>query len=208
MIKVLSLDLQGTLSDSSFSDYFWMELLPQKYAKKFNVSLTSAKEILKDKFKQYGKYDIKYYDDKYWSNYLGFNTLIELEKFDIRPIINNELYELIHNIKIPKIIISTTTNLFIDYELKSKVKYFVKVYSCVDYYKIGGKTEKVFLDVCQELNVKPNEVLHIGDSITMDFENAKKAGVNAILYENDIDKLKLELKKYLTVDEYNYREKK
>ena len=60
MIKVLSLDLQGTLSDSSFSDYFWIELLPQKYAEKFNVSLTSAKEILKDKFEQYGKYDILY----------------------------------------------------------------------------------------------------------------------------------------------------
>ena len=199
MIKVLSLDLQGTLSDSSFSDYFWIELLPQKYAEKFNVSLTSAKEILKDKFEQYGKYDILYYDDKYWSNYLGFNTLEELEKFDIQPTINNELYELIHNIEIPKIIISTTTELFIDYELKSNVKDFSKVYSCVDYFKIGGKTKNVFLDVCKELNVKPNEVLHIGDSKTMDFENAKKAGVNAILYENDINKLKSELKKYLEV---------
>ena len=199
MIKVLSLDLQGTLSDSSFSDYFWIELLPQKYAEKFNVSLTSAKEILKDKFEQYGKYDILYYDDKYWSNYLGFNTLEELEKFDIQPTINNELYELIHNIEIPKIIISTTTELFIDYELKSNVKDFVKIYSCVDYFKIGGKTKNVFLDVCKELNVKPNEVLHIGDSKSMDFENAKKAGVNAILYENDINKLKSELKKYLEV---------
>ncbi len=199
MIKVLSLDLQGTLSDSSFSDYFWIELLPQKYAEKFNVTLTSAKEILKDKFEQYGKYDILYYDDKYWSNYLGFNTLEELEKFDIQPTINNELYELIHNIEIPKIIISTTTDLFIDYELKSNVKDFAKVYSCVDYFKTGGKTKRVFLDVCKELNVKPNEVLHIGDSKTMDFENAKKAGVNAILYENDINKLKSELKKYLEV---------
>lgn len=199
MIKVLSLDLQGTLSDSSFSDYFWIELLPRKYAEKFNVSLTSAKQILKDKFEQYGKYDILYYDDKYWSNYLGFNTLEELEKFDIQPTINNELYELIHNIEIPKIIISTTTDLFIEYELKNNVKDFAKVYSCVDYFKIGGKTKKVFLDVCKELNVKPNEVLHIGDSKTMDFENAKKAGVNAILYENDVNKLKTELKKYMEV---------
>ena len=197
MIKVLSLDLQGTLSDSSFSNFFWIELLPQKYAEKFNVSLVFAKEILKERFKQYGQYNILYYDDNYWSNYLGFNTLEELKKIKIQPSINNELYNLIQSIDIPKIIISTTTNIFIKYELKNKVKDFKKIYSCVDYFQTGGKTKKVFLDVCKELKVKPNEVLHIGDSKTMDVENAKLAGVNAILYENDINKLKLELKKYI-----------
>lgn len=199
MIKVLSLDLQGTLSDSNFSNYFWLELLPKKYSDKYNISLDSAKEILKEKFKEYGVYNILYYDDKYWSDYLGFNTFEELEKFAIRPKINNELYNFLVNIKIPKIIISTTTNLFIDYELKDKVKDFNKIYSCVDYFKIGGKTKSVFLDVCKELNVNPNEILHIGDSKTMDVDNAREAGINAILYENDIDKLKIEFKKYMEV---------
>lgn len=197
MIKVLSIDLQGTLSNSNFSDYFWLEFLPQKYSEKYNVSLSFAKETLKNKFLEYGKYNILYYDDKYWSNYLEFNTLEELEKFNIQPTINNELYEFINSIEIPKIIISTTTNLFIEYELKSKINDFKKIYSCVDYFNVGGKTKDVFLSICEELNVKPNEVLHIGDSKTMDVENAQQAGVNAILYENDINKLKEEMKKYM-----------
>ena len=197
MIKVLSMDLQGTLSNSNFSDYFWLEFLPQKYSEKFNVSLSTAKDILKNKFEEYGKYSILYYDDKYWSNYLEFNTIEELEKFEIQPTINNELYEFINSIEIPKIIISTTTNLFIDYELKSKVKDFKKIYSCVDYFKTGGKTKNVFSSICEELNVKPNEILHIGDSKTMDVANAKEAGVNAILYEKDLNKLKTEIKKYM-----------
>ena len=141
----------------------------------------------------------KAYFDKVKIPTIATDSSLYVEKFDIQPTINNELYELIHNIEIPKIIISTTTDLFINYELKSNVKDFAKVYSCVDYFKIGGKTKNVYLDVCKELNVKSNEVLHIGDSKTMDFENAKKAGVNAILYENDINKLKSELKKYLEV---------
>lgn len=197
MIKVLSIDLQGTLSNSNFSDYFWLEFLPQKYSEKFNVSLSFAKETLKNKFLEYGKYNILYYDDKYWSNYLKFNTLEELKKFNIQPTINNELYEFINSIEIPKIIISTTTNLFIEYELKSKINDFKKIYSCVDYFNVGGKSKDVFLSICEELNVKPNEVLHIGDSKTMDVENAQQAGVNAILYENDINKLKEEMKKYM-----------
>lgn len=56
MIKYLSLDLQGTLSDSKFSDYFWLEILPRKYSEFFKVSVDEAKCILKEKFKEYGVY--------------------------------------------------------------------------------------------------------------------------------------------------------
>ena len=62
MIKILSLDMQGTLTDSAFSDYFWIELLPQKFSEKFNCSIESAKQIISDKFSKMGKYNIKYYD--------------------------------------------------------------------------------------------------------------------------------------------------
>lgn len=199
MIKILSLDLQGTLSDSKFSDYFWLELLPKKYSEKFDLSIDDAKEILKSKFKEYGVYNILYYDDRYWSEYLNFNTLEELKKFQIQPNLDEKLYELISNINLPKIIISTTTDLFIEYELKENIKDFEKVYSCVDYFNTGGKTADIFKKVCKELNVLPNEVLHIGDSKTMDVENAIEAGVNAILYDGNIDELKIKLNKYLEV---------
>lgn len=199
MIKILSLDLQGTLSDSKFSDYFWLELLPKKYAQKFNLSIQEAKDILKQKFKEYGVYNILYYDDKYWSDYFDFNTLEELKKFENQPQIDNKLYNLIKNINLPKIIISTTTNLFIEYELKENIKDFNKIYSCVDTFNTGGKTSEVFKKVCEELKVKPNEILHIGDNKTMDVDNAIEAGVNAIIYDGDIDKLKNEIKKYMEV---------
>ena len=120
MIKILSLDLQGTLSNSNFSDYFWLEFLPKKYAEKNEISLTKAKEVLKEKFQEYGKYDLRYYDDKYWSNLLGFDTQKELENFEIQPSINKELYDFISKTKIPKIIVSTTTNIFINYSFLFK----------------------------------------------------------------------------------------
>ncbi len=197
MIKYISLDLQGTLSNSKFSDNFWLEIIPQKYAQKFNISIDSAKQILKEKFKEYGVYNILYYDDKYWSEFLCFNTLEELNKSKIKPEINKELYTYINKIKLPKIIISTTTDLFINYELKEKVKNFEKIYSCCDYFKIGGKTKEVFEKISKELNVKPEEILHIGDNILMDIENARKAGVNAILYDDNTQKLEYNVEKYI-----------
>lgn len=197
MIKYISLDLQGTLSNSKFSDNFWLEIIPQKYAEKFNLSVDDAKHILKQKFKEYGVYNILYYDDKYWSEYLNFDTEQELDKSRIKPEINKELYAYINKIKFPKIIISTTTDLFINYELKEKVKDFEKIYSCCDYFKIGGKTKEVFEKISKELNVKPEEILHIGDNILMDVENAKKAGVNAILYDDNMRKLEYNVEKYI-----------
>ena len=199
MIKYLSLDLQGTLSDSKFSDNYWLEIIPKKYSEYFKISINEAKEILKNKFKEYGVYNILYYDDKYWSEYLKFSTNEELNNSNIKPNINKELYEFISNIKLPKIIISTTTNLFIEYELQDKMKEFYKIYSCVDYFKTGGKTKEIYEKVCEELNVKPKEILHIGDNRLMDIDNAKLAGINTILYDGNTEEVINNIKKYLEV---------
>lgn len=197
MIKYISLDLQGTLSNSKFSDNFWFEIIPQKYAEKFKITIEEAKQVLKQKFKECGVYNILYYDDKYWAQYLNFDVKQELDQSLIIPSINKEIYEYFDKINLPKIIISTTTDLFINYELKEKVKDFEKIYSCVDYFKIGGKTKEVYQKVAKELNVNPEEILHIGDNSLMDVENAKKAGVNAILYDDNIEKLEYNVEKYI-----------
>jgi len=197
VIKYISLDLQGTLSDSKFSDNFWLEIIPQKYSEKFNIDLQEAKRILKEKFKGYGIYNILYYDDKYWSEYLEFDTKEELDKNKMRPSINKQLYEYLSKINLPKIIVSTTTNLFINYELGEKTKDFEKIYSACDYFGIGGKTKEVYEKIAEELNVKTSEVLHIGDNYVMDVENAEKAGVNSILYNDDIENLIYNIKKFI-----------
>lgn len=197
MIKYISLDLQGTLSDSKFSDNFWLEIIPQKYSEKFKITIEEAKQILKQNFKEYGVYNILYYDDKYWSEYLNFNTKIELDKSQFRPSISEELYEYLSKINLPKIIVSTTTNLFINYELGEKVNDFEKIYSCVDCFRNGGKTKEIYQKIAKELNVNPEEILHIGDNFLMDVENAKKAGVNAILYDDNIENLKYNIEKLL-----------
>lgn len=199
MIKVLSLDLQGTLSESKFSDNYWLEILPREYSKKYKISIEEAKNILKEKFKEYGIYNILYYDDKYWSNYLKFDTRKELEKSNITPQINMKLYNFINTIRVPKIIISTTTELFIEIELKEKLKAFDKIYSCVDYFKTGGKTKEIYEEICKELKVKPSEILHIGDNKIMDIENAEKAGINTILFNNDTQNVIEKIKEYMEV---------
>ena len=78
-----------------------------------------------------------------------------------------------------------------------KTKDFEKIYSACDYFGIGGKTKEVYEKIAEELNVKTSEVLHIGDNYVMDVENAEKAGVNSILYNDDIENLIYNIKKFI-----------
>jgi HAD superfamily hydrolase (TIGR01509 family) len=45
-IKYVLLDMDGTLLDKYFDDYFWEHLLPEKYAEKKKISFGKAKEEL------------------------------------------------------------------------------------------------------------------------------------------------------------------
>lgn len=189
MIKCVSFDLQGVLSASEFSDNFWLELLPQQYARCHKVSLAEAKAHLRQDFTKMGKYDIRYYDNAYWAELLKFDTLAVIQEAKVQPVLNRQLLDFIANLPLPKIIISTTTKLFIDYELGVDKALFVKAYSCVDDFKTGGKTPEVFERVALEMDIKTSELLHVGDNGEMDVVNAQLAGVRTILYDSDVDKL-------------------
>lgn len=182
MIRYLSFDLQGVLSASAFSDYFWLEQLPRLYAKKHQLSLREAKTVLGARFKAMGKYDLRYYDDAYWAEQLGFVTLEVLQAMPVQPVLNKALLGHIRTISLPKIILSTTTTTFLDYELGSKRQLFEQIFSCVDTFHVGGKTPQVFQDVARALGVRPDEIIHIGDNPEMDIQNATTAGLHTIPY--------------------------
>lgn len=199
MIKCISFDLQGTITEADYCDSFWIQILPDKYAQKYNISLDEAKKEIERHYEKDKIYDIKYYDDSYWSNVLNIDVLDELKKLNKKPKINNKFINFIKSIVIQKIIISTTTNLFIDAELGEEKNNFDKIYSCVDYFNIGGKRPEVFTNIAKELNIKTSEMLHIGDNYIMDVTNAKEAGVNTIHFTGNTEETISEIKKFMEV---------
>ncbi|MEM4736372.1 MAG: HAD family hydrolase [Nitrososphaeria archaeon] len=49
-----------------------------------------------------------------------------------------------------------------------------------DEVKVSKPDKEIFLKVCNEFNVLPKDVLHVGDNRIEDFEGALKAGMNAV----------------------------
>ncbi|MFH1585949.1 MAG: HAD family hydrolase [archaeon] len=186
---IVAFDLQGTLSDSAFSDEFWMETLPHLYSKYNKISLVEAKEELKKRFKEYGKYDYRYYSVDYWLKELkltlSFKDLCKLIKH--KPHFYEDSIKLIKELskEIPLVIISSTTKEFIEIELGRNNKYFKKVFSSIDDFNMAGKPKELYTKIAQILNVEPNKIIYIGNDSEMDIKNAKEGGFKTFFFDND-----------------------
>ncbi|RMD59490.1 MAG: HAD family hydrolase [Nitrospirae bacterium] len=83
-IKYVLLDLDGTLLDRYFDDYFWEELVPEKYAIKYNISKEEAKEELFRRYKKHEK-TLNWTDIDFWSK--EFDIDIPLLKKQVEHLI-------------------------------------------------------------------------------------------------------------------------
>ena len=71
-IKYVLLDMDGTLLDKYFDDYFWEHLVPEKYAEKNNITFGKAKEELLKKYKHH-EGTLNWTDIDFWSGELDLD---------------------------------------------------------------------------------------------------------------------------------------
>jgi putative hydrolase of the HAD superfamily len=68
-IKFVLLDMDGTLLDLYFDEYFWGHLVPEKYAEKHNITFGSAKDYLFNTYRRHEK-TLNWCDLDFWSREL------------------------------------------------------------------------------------------------------------------------------------------
>jgi putative hydrolase of the HAD superfamily len=83
------LDMDGTLLDKYFDDYFWETLVPQKYAEKYGLSVQDAKEELMRLYRQQ-EGTLNWTDLDFWSKKLHLD--IPALKEQIKHLINVHPY--------------------------------------------------------------------------------------------------------------------
>lgn len=72
-IDTVLLDMDGTLLDLAFDNYFWSQLIPQEYARLNNLTEEQTKEKLLPHFIEI-KGTLDWYNIDYWTGYLGFDV--------------------------------------------------------------------------------------------------------------------------------------
>lgn len=85
------IDMDGTLLDKYFDDFFWGHLVPEKYSEKNDISFGKAKEVLYAKYRHHER-TLNWTDIDFWSEELGLD--IPALKEQIRHLIDVHPYVL------------------------------------------------------------------------------------------------------------------
>ena len=184
-IEYVLLDMDGTLLDKYFDDYFWEHLVPEKYAEIHNITFGRAKEELMKKYKVH-EGTLNWTDLDFWSNQLKIDIPAMKEQIkhliEVHPHVENFLRMLVKEKK--KVFLVTNAHYkSIDLKFKKTLigKYFDAVLTSFD---AGYPKEDIkFWEVAEKrLGFDKGKTLFIDDTEEI-LKAAKKFGIKYILYK-------------------------
>jgi len=183
-IKMLSFDMDGTITDLSFVESVWLEGIPRLFAEKNRVSIQDARTFVKGEYDKVGRERLEWYDLNHWSRELNLNFSPKeiLNAFQNRIKTFPEVKEALQAFKekgFRLIIVSNARREFLDMELEktSISHFFEKTFSSTSDFGMTKKTTDIYQKVCTICGVVPSEVVHVGDDPSFDFDIPRKLGI-------------------------------
>ncbi len=183
-IKTVLLDMDGTLLDLHFDNFFWQEYLPVHWGKMNNMDAESAKAQLKDWYsKEAGT--LSWYCLDFWTDRLKFDVLQLKEDVEhliqYRPHAKSFLERLSNNSSYEVIMVTNAHENLIKMKIdKTEIDiYFDKIISS---HTIGhAKEDQAFWQKLKLENpFELNETLLIDDNLTV-LRAARQFGINNLL---------------------------
>ncbi len=187
MIRVISLDMDGTLVNSRFVDKVWMEGMPMLYAEKTGLDFPVAKSYVVGEYMKIGSDRLEWYDLMYWIERfqlkVGKDELLQMYEDEIEtyPEVQEVLDLLAENYEL--VVTSNAAREFIDIELEGLSDYFSETFSATSDFREVKKSPLIYGTVCAHMGAKPFEVLHIGDHYNYDYESPLDAGLDALFLD-------------------------
>ncbi len=185
-IRVVSFDLDGTITDSSFADSVWLEGIPRVYALEKRISFENAKRKVKGEYDKVGRGKLEWYSLDYWIKKFGLNISPSevLKSYKYRIKIFPEVRRVLENLKskgFRLIVISNAQREFVDLELEEThiTHYFDRVFSSTSDFRLIKDAAGLYYGVCRICDIAPQEMAHVGDDRYFDFEVPKKLGILA-----------------------------
>ena len=185
-ITYVLLDMDGTLLDKYFDDYFWEHLLPERYAEKKNITFGRAKEELLLKYKAH-EGTLNWTDIDFWSREVDIDipALKEQVKhlIEVHPHVEGFLKMLKRQKK--KVFLLTNAHYkVLDIKLKKTRigRYFD---ATVTSFEVGYPKEmQEFWETTEKkLGFRKEQSLFIDDTKAV-LRAAKKFGIKYILYKS------------------------
>ena len=187
MIRIISLDMDGTLMKSRFVDRVWMEGIPALYAERTGMDLQAAKEHVIGEYARVGSDRMEWYDLLYWIEKFGLkigkDELLQMYEDEIEAYPEvPEVLELLSE-RYDLVVTSNAAREFIEIELEGLTEYFREIFSATSDFREVKKSPLVYGAICAQMDARPFEVLHIGDHYHYDYESPLQAGLDALFLD-------------------------
>jgi len=188
--KILSFDIDGTITDMSFVNSVWLQGVPALYSLKNEIPFGEALSQVKFEYDKIGREKIEWYDLGYWLNKFKINMRPEqlLDSFVDRIHVFEEVHEILEKLKnsgYKLIIITNARREFLDLEMNKTGtnRYFENTFSSPSDFKLTKNGTAVYKKVCDSCKISPIEMIHVGDDPEFDFEVPKQIGIRAFLLD-------------------------
>lgn len=177
------LDMDGTLLDLHFDNYFWQEYLPQCWGQAHGLDIDSAKAALIPKFKS-KEGTLAWYCLDYWSAELGLDIL--LLKQDVEHLIQKRPYTVdllskLNDMGKSLVLVTNAHESILDVKLEKTGigQYFDRVISA---HKLGSpKEDKEFWKLLtKSIQFNLEKTLFIDDNLTV-LKAAQDFGIRHLL---------------------------
>ena len=208
-VKVVSLDLGGSLFHNQFDELLWRTEMPRRYAEQYKMTREQAFERVTGEYRRLWGKVAGWRDPEFWLKHFRLEITLEqliapIKKeitpyIDVMPIIKKLSKN--HNL----VIISHAQENILITKLKSAGmdKYFVKIFSTGSHFSKMIKAADMYQEICEELNIKPEEMVHLGSNLDLDYKAPHSMGINAFL----IDRIGHHKEPFVVRDLYEFEER-
>ena len=182
-IDTVLLDMDGTILDLHFDNFFWQEYVPQKYAEKHSLTLEQSKSELEPRFRQQeGK--LEWYCLDFWAKELELDIVALKNEVTHLISFRANAQEFLHSLKESNKRVIMITNahpdsLSIKLERLSMAHYFDRLISSHDY-GFPKESQAFWQNLETDINLDKEKALFIDDSVRI-LDSAKTYGIRQLL---------------------------
>ncbi|WP_462173643.1 GMP/IMP nucleotidase [Pseudoalteromonas xiamenensis] len=206
-IDTVLLDMDGTLLDLHFDNYFWLEVIPREYAKKYQVALDEARQVIADKYEAVMG-QLSWYCLDYWQKELDLPIMALKREIQHLIILRDDTLPFLEFLKAnnKRIILLTNAHpnsLSLKVELTKFDRYFDRLISTHDF-GYSKEQQALWHAVQADLEFDPARTLFVDDSVSV-LRSAKQYGITHLLAIANPDSKKPvnEITEFLAIADYH-----